>query len=140
MNKITNEHLVGQGRVANGDPVWIGYRTGERTSSGWPKGILAQVGVGPTALSLVVPASKMLTFKNIHEEWVINDGKSKCIGLVDEKDWFEHRCKEANCEWFVPMVKRMAAGEDVPLAEIQAAYLQHNGKPMPCGEWSKLFR
>jgi hypothetical protein len=38
------------------------------------------------------------------------------------------------------MVKRMAAGEDVPLEEIQAAYLAHNGQPMPCGEWSKLFR
>jgi len=61
-------------------------------------------------------------------------------GIVEEKDWFENRCKEANCEWFVPMVKRMAAGENVPLEEIQAAYLKHNGQPMPCGEWAKLFR
>jgi hypothetical protein len=54
--------------------------------------------------------------------------------------WFERKCREADCEWFIQMAKRMAEGEHVPLEEIQAAYLAHNGKSMPCGKWSQLFQ
>ena len=54
--------------------------------------------------------------------------------------WFERKCAEANCSWFVPLVKRMAAGEKVPLSEIQAEYRNHNAeKELPCGLMGEVF-
>jgi hypothetical protein len=50
--------------------------------------------------------------------------------------WFEKKCVEANCTWFVDYVKRMAAGEDIPLEEIQSAYRTHNnGHEMKSTSW-----
>lgn len=55
---------------------------------------------------------------------------------------FRRKLLERNrAEWFVPMVERMAAGEDVTLDEIEAAYREHNGgKEMPKGTWGELQR
>lgn len=58
----------------------------------------------------------------------------------DSPGWFERKCVEANCSWFVPLAKRMAAGEKVPIEEIQTAYKSHNdGQEMPCGALGKSF-
>lgn len=135
-----NEYLVGKGQNLNGSPIFIGYRPKDGGLPDHPEMVAAQVGHGPANIGLAVSASSMLAFKNCQPRWVEEDGKRKFRGTIEEENWFVHRCKEANCEWFVPMVKRMAGGESVPLEEIQAVYLAHNGKPMPCGEWSKLFR
>jgi hypothetical protein len=53
--------------------------------------------------------------------------------------WFERKCQEANCQWSLPMAKRMSEGECVPVEEILEAYLKHNGGAAPCGKWSQLF-
>ena len=70
------------------------------------------------------------------------DGELKTMSIEQEPPgWFERKCAEAGCSWFVPFVRRMAAGEDVPLEEIQAAYREHNeGREMPSGTWGSLFR
>lgn len=63
------------------------------------------------------------------------------IESIESLGWFEKMCIKAKCDWFVPMVKRMAAGENVPLEEIHFAYRDHNdGKEMPCGAWGTLFK
>jgi hypothetical protein len=50
--------------------------------------------------------------------------------------WFEKKCMEANCTWFVDYVKRMAAGENISLEEIQTAYrTHHNGLEMKSNSW-----
>ena len=131
--------MIGKGRTKNNVPVGIGYRP---AGTGWSSEteIIAQFDDGPGSSGSTISPSRMLQFKHHEVKWIEENGQRKFGGLDIEENWFEHRCKEANCEWFVPMVKRMATGEDVPLEEIQAAYLAHNGQPMPCGEWSKLFR
>lgn len=45
--------------------------------------------------------------------------------------WFERVLREANCGWFVPILHRLAAGENVPAEEIKKLYSDHNdGKPI----------
>jgi hypothetical protein len=44
-----------------------------------------------------------------------------------------------DCDWFVPIVKRMAAGETVPHRDIEAAYLAHNGRPLPHGPYTEVM-
>jgi hypothetical protein len=54
--------------------------------------------------------------------------------------WFVRLCHEAGCGWFVPMVYRLAADEDVPLAEIEAAYRANNGgREMPSGTFFQVL-
>jgi hypothetical protein len=56
-----------------------------------------------------------------------------------ELSWFEKKCVEANCTWFVDYVKRMATGEDIPLEEIQTAYrTHHNGLEMKSTSWQNF--
>jgi hypothetical protein len=53
--------------------------------------------------------------------------------------WFEHHCDLLDCPWFPPFVRRMAAGEVVPLREIQDGYRAHSdGQDMPTGTWRQL--
>ena len=73
---------------------------------------------------------------------VVLNGVLKTLKIEEEPPgWFLRRCAEAKCEWFVPFVERMAAGDEVPIEEIKAAYRIHNeGQDMPCGSWSTLFK
>ena len=41
--------------------------------------------------------------------------------------FLERMCADAGCGWFIPMFRRMASEEDVPIEEIQRAYQAHNG-------------
>ncbi len=41
--------------------------------------------------------------------------------------WFKCQCKAAGCMWFYHMAERMAAGEEVTIGEIKAAYCENNG-------------
>ncbi len=121
--------------------MWIGYRP-EIAGNDLPEAVCFQFGLGPGAQGSVLTPKQMLDYCYGHTVWKQVDGQRRFAGYVKEPPgWFERKCREANCEWFVPPVKRMAAaGEHVALEEIQAAYLAHNGKPMPCGKWRELFR
>jgi hypothetical protein len=79
-----------------------------------------------------------------HRPYVSGDGAVNGIIQTEKIEqeppgWFNRLCQDLGCEWFVPMAQRMAEGEHVALEEIQASYLAHNGKPMPCGTWGVLF-
>lgn len=41
--------------------------------------------------------------------------------------WFLRQCEAAGCLWFYGLVERMAAGEEIPIEEIKAAYRENNG-------------
>jgi hypothetical protein len=134
-----NEGVL-EARTGKIKPMWITYRPVE-TQAGVDKHISVYIGSGRFDWAKMASPQEILKFRPYHFFDKIVDGQSVADRMEQEPPgWFERKCREANCEWFVPMVKRMAAGEDVPLEEIQAAYLKHNGQPMPCGEWAKLFR
>ena len=90
---------------------------------------------GPT-----LPPNEMLNYHPYVRQRSNESSSSKVTYDQESPGWFERKCRQANCEWFVPFVKRMAIGEEMPLKEIQAAYLAHNGKPMPCREGNDMFR
>ena len=46
---------------------------------------------------------------------------------LENRRWLE----EANASWFIPFLERLAAGEQVPIEEIQEAYRLLFGKEMP---------
>jgi hypothetical protein len=133
------EYLIGYGRTSDNTPMWIGYRTLPRGGNSDDE-VAVGIGEGPGSEGFVLPPKRVLEFEYGRTMWDLVNGKPQYRGYVKEPPgWFERKCREANCEWFVPMVKRMAAGERVPLEEIQAAYQVYNGKPMPCGSWTTLF-
>ena len=43
---------------------------------------------------------------------------------------FRRLFRDANAEWFIPYIERMAAGEKVPIEEIEARHIELFGKPM----------
>jgi hypothetical protein len=67
------------------------------------------------------------------------------VGAIVRQDpqrsyFLERMCVDAGCAWFVPMFRRLASGEDVPLEEIQIAYMAHNnGRRMRDGTLWSLF-
>jgi hypothetical protein len=40
--------------------------------------------------------------------------------------WIERQCAAANCAWLMPMLHRLAAQEEISLAEFESAYAAHN--------------
>jgi len=66
---------------------------------------------------------------------------SQIVENRPEPGWFERLCREVGCAWFVPIAQRLAAGENVPLEEIQCTYsLHHHGAHMPQGDLTDLFK
>lgn len=129
------KHLVGHG---DGDiytevHIWLSYFGANNTN---PK-ISAMTGNGPVSKGPTLSPGKIREFRPhvFHDE--IIDGQSKTTKIEQEPlGWFTRKCEEAGCAWFLPYVDRMAAGEDVPLEEIQFSYREHNeGREMPQGEW-----
>lgn len=132
-------HLVGNGQTPEGFNLKVFYRQSERGTE-MPR-ITVIWGEGRHAEETSLSARDILVFEYGRASWKNVGGDSKFLKYVkDPPGWFERRCREAQCEWFVPMVKRMAAGEQVSIEEIQTEYFAHNKKPMPCGKWSELFR
>lgn len=90
---------------------------------------------GPT-----LPPKEMLEFRKGHLINRVVEGIVKATWEEEPPGWFERKCAEAHCSWFVPMVRRMAAGQEVPLEEIRAAFRENNGgREMPCGEWAEIY-
>lgn len=59
----------------------------------------------------------------------------------DPQPWFERCCNKSGCSWIVPLIRRKAADQSVSIAEIEAAYREHNGgKEMPKGTWGQLLK
>jgi hypothetical protein len=133
------QYQIGHGFDAYGEPVWVGYQPAEPGGS-VPEIVSVKLHRGRDAEGPSAPPEDILQFRNTTSIWIEEGGKRKFGGLKEDPNWFENRCREAGCEWFVPMVKRMAAGEHVTLDEIETAYALHNGKPMPCGEWRSMFQ
>lgn len=70
---------------------------------------------------------KMLEFLMGKSIWKEVDGKMKFFGCEYEPPgWFYRQCEAAGCLWFYSMVERMAAGEEISIEEIQAAYRENN--------------
>jgi hypothetical protein len=118
---------------------WVGYRIGSQAVA---EVVCVSLGsIARDSDTYVLSPAEMLEHRPYVLVGHVMDGIWRTNRAEREPPgWFERKCREANCEWFVPFVKRMADGEAVPLKEIEAAYLAHNGKPMPCGKWSELFR
>lgn len=59
----------------------------------------------------------------------------------DSQPWFESCCCASGCSWIVPFIRRQAGNKSISIAEIEAAYREHNeGKEMPKGTWGELQR
>jgi hypothetical protein len=53
--------------------------------------------------------------------------------------WFRRVCVEAGCGWFLPLARRIAAGEPVAPDEIVGTYAaNYHGQAMPCGFFEDL--
>lgn len=86
------------------------------------------------------PPMEMLEFKKGHLVYRVSEGKEKATWEEELPAWFESRCAEAHCSWFVSMVQRMAKGEEVSLEEIRTAFRDNNGGlEMPCGDWRVMY-
>jgi hypothetical protein len=132
------EYQIGKGFM-NRIPIWVGYKPAANDID-CPEAIVVAMDEGRHRDGKCLSAKGMLEFRWRSDIWIESPNGRRYGGEKVESDWFKHKCKEANCEWFVPMVERMADGETVPIEEIQAAYIAHNGRPMPCGKWQELFR
>lgn len=72
--------------------------------------------------------AEMLGFVMGRSVWKEVDGKMKHFGYEYEPPgWFRRQCEAADCLWFYGLVERMAAGEEIPIEEIKAAYRENNG-------------
>lgn len=133
------EYVIGQGRDSYHEPLWVSYvpRAGIQGVR-----ICVQEGVGPHARSWMESPAEMFDARRLQWDVVEKNGIPTMTNpRLQRPGWFERKCAEAGCSWFVPFVRRMAAGEEIPLEEIQAAYREHNeGKEMPSGTWGSLFR
>ena len=50
--------------------------------------------------------------------------------FIEKPTWFRRLFRDANAEWFIPFIERMAAGEKVPFEEIESRHIELFGKPM----------
>ncbi len=120
--------------------VYFPKRLGAKASDPDDPRILVELWQSGTSTGPTRSPRQVLEFRHhIHHVEVVN---GVCRETFEEEPpgWFERQCALAYCEWFVPLVRRMAAGEAVPLAEIQAAYRAHNdGKELPAGTLGTPF-
>jgi len=122
---IAAPHIIAHFQAENGFPAWITYYPVPHLFRDDQPRITLFYGTnrcrpqGPC----LRPAEMLEWTPHIFHEKPI-DGKRWEPG---SPDWFRHKCAEAGCSWFVSFVERMAAGEDIPIEEIKAAYREHNG-------------
>jgi hypothetical protein len=50
--------------------------------------------------------------------------------FAEKPTWFRRLFRDANAEWFIPFIERMAAGEKVPFEEIEARHFELFGEPL----------
>jgi hypothetical protein len=135
-NNVVREYLIGGSTVRQ---MWIGYRP-HGDGKGEEEAIAIQTERGPGAHGSVLSPKAMVSFRPHKFTYSVIDGVARIEKMEQEPPgWFDRLCQDLGCEWFVPMARRMAEGEHVALEEIQASYLAHNGKPMPCGTWGVIF-
>lgn len=126
MNNPKQKYLIGF-TVRNLWPVWIGYCPQSYDNE---EELSVCIGEGRVGFGAVKPPKEMLEF--IYGQTISKEINGKVV--IERRDeppgWFERECREANCEWFIPLARRMAQGEKGLLEEVKAAYLAHNGKPI----------
>lgn len=127
------------------DPYLIGYHKPEKENYYWvlyepvpdyaPKEMISVFyGSNPSKpQGPCLEPERILKFVMGTSVWKNVDGKDKFLGWKEEPPgWFRRQCEAAGCLWFYRMVESMAAGEEVPIEEIKAAYRKHNGgKELP---------
>ena len=55
---------------------------------------------------------------------------AECLTRVRDRPSFRRMFRQANAEWFLPFVERLAAGEDVTIEEINSKHVELFGKPL----------
>ena len=128
--------LVGSGTRTDGVPVCIALSY----SPNLEPMVVVQDNRGPASENweFSLPQAAGFTPKSVRYE--PSEGGVRFREVIQEPSgWFERKCAEANCGWFAVLAKRIASGEPVRLEEIDAAYVAHNGKPIPCGRWDELY-
>lgn len=129
-------YLLGHGTTSAGVPVYVALKDPELRVPI----ILVQLERGPTSENWELSATKMLGFSPVGAKFATVAGRVRFVGVERAPaDWFKSKCKEANCEWFLPFVERIAKGEQIRLEEIEAAHRMYNGKPLPRGKWNALL-
>lgn len=129
---------VGSGYDEHGQTVRVNYAPAHPFFHDGKERVSVIIGTGIHAEGPCLPAKEILRFQPTHAVWKELGGERKFEEFIKEAPaWFERKCRESNCEWFVPIVRRMAAGEPVPLEELQSAYLAHNGKVMSSAKWGE---
>src|SRR3954454_1868957 len=127
--------LIGRGTDSAGIPVFVAM-----TYPNHEPRIFVQLNLGPPSEDWDFAVNEALQYTLRTTQHAQVDGVVRFVGIVSEPPgWFERKCAEANCQWFVPIVKRMAAGENVQLQEIEASYLTYNGSPLRHGQFHQIM-
>lgn len=70
-------------------------------------------------------------------EWRPNELR----GVDLPQNYIEDQCKRLKCEWFIPLLVRMASGLTVDPSEIQSSYRDaYGGEDAPTGSFTDLQR
>ncbi len=94
---------------------------------------------GPTA-HYHSPVKAMNDWFHFQPRYVAHEGGKKVI-LEEAPGWFERSLRNAGCDWFLPIAKRIALGERVPVKELLTVFSNNNGgREMPHGSINFLFR
>lgn len=136
MSEDSFYYLLGHGTTSAGVPVYVALKDLELRDPI----ILVQLERGPTSENWELPATEVLEFSPIAVRF---ETVADTVGFVGMErapvDWFKSKCKEANCEWFLPFVERIAKGEQIRLEEVEATHRMYNGKPLLRGKWNALL-
>lgn len=128
MSKRVNPYIIGFFKKEGWLPTWIIYYPLQNEIS---KEILICVFHGTNRSRSQGPClapSRML-------EWTPRTYRSEDKNGVTQEvhvgyelpGWFERQCIAAGCSWFHSLVKRMAAGQEITIADIKNAYRENNG-------------
>ena len=114
--------------------MWIAYHPERQTVS-----ICQEAVVGPGAHGATFSPEEIITYRPYTATTTVVNGMVRILKAEQEPPgWFQRICHKCHCEWFLPFVERMAAGEKIQIEEIQAAYFAYNGKAMQCGRLDEI--
>jgi len=133
------EYLVGKGVSPDGLAIRITYTPAHPFFHDSKERVAVIVGQGVHSEGPCVPAERILKFEKTREVWNRQGEKPVFEGFVKEPPgWFERKCQEAHCEWFIPFVEKIASGECVTIEEIPKAFFYHNKSMMPSSSWGNM--